>query len=106
MLQRVLGRNICKVIPYESLLKARGQNNDALDDAKRARIVTLEEINNKGKEKESNSATFKNLVSGDTTTTKSMYKKAKNSMPAMKLVFNSTPAMKLVSQRSISQTMQ
>jgi P4 family phage/plasmid primase-like protien len=87
MLQLVLGNNICKVIPYESLLKARGQNNDALDDAKRARIVTMEEINDNGKEKEPNSATFKNLVSGDTITTKSMYKKAKNSTPVMKLVF-------------------
>jgi P4 family phage/plasmid primase-like protien len=87
MLQLVLGKNICKVIPYESLLKARGQNNDALDDAKRARIVTMEEINDNSKEKEPNSATFKNLVSGDTITTKSMYKKAKNSTPVMKLVF-------------------
>ena len=87
MLQRVSGKDICKVIPYESLLKARGQNNDALDDAKRARIVTIEEINDNGKEKEPNSATFKNLASGDTITTKSMYKKAKNSVPVMKLVF-------------------
>lgn len=92
MLQLVLGDDICKVIPYESLLKARGQNNDALDDAKRARMVTMEEINDSSKEP--NSATFKNLVTGDTMTNKSMYKRAKNFTPIMKLVFmlNKLPA--------------
>jgi P4 family phage/plasmid primase-like protien len=88
MLQHVLGSDICKSIPYESLQKARGENNDALYDARNARMITLEEINGKGKGRDQgNTGTFKNMVSGDVTNAKAMYQKAVNFKPVSKLIF-------------------
>jgi phage/plasmid-associated DNA primase len=42
LLHEVLGEGICKAIPFESLEKARGQNNDSLHEARHSRLLTLE----------------------------------------------------------------
>jgi P4 family phage/plasmid primase-like protien len=84
VLHDVLGGDLCRVIPVESLAKARGQNNDSLHDARFARVVTLEESHGRAK---INTATFKNLVCGEEMTNKTMYKNETNFKPVMKLIF-------------------
>ena len=84
ILHEVLGEDLCKVLPVESLAKARGQNNDSLHDARFARVVTMEESHWRAK---LNTATFKNLVCGEVMTNKTMYKTESNFKPGMKLIF-------------------
>jgi P4 family phage/plasmid primase-like protien len=84
VLDKVLGKEICRSIPVESLDKARGQNNDALHDARHARLVTLSETNGPAKVNEAN---MRSLICGEPTTNKSMYKKEITFTPYMKLLF-------------------
>jgi phage/plasmid-associated DNA primase len=84
LLHEVLGEGICKAIPFESLEKARGQNNDSLHEARHSRLVTLEESDGHGKV---NTATFKNLVCGEEMANKTMYQTETNFKPVMKLLF-------------------
>jgi P4 family phage/plasmid primase-like protien len=79
-----VGADFCRVLPFEALAKARGQNNDSLHDARYARVVTVEESNGRGV---MNEATFKNLVCGEPMTNKTMYKKEYTFKPVMKLIF-------------------
>jgi phage/plasmid-associated DNA primase len=84
VLHDVLGEDLCRVIPVESLVKARGQNNDSLHDARFPRVVTLEESHGRAK---LNTVTFKNLVCCEVMTNKTMYKNETNFKPVMKLIF-------------------
>ncbi len=84
LLHAVLGEGICKAIPFESLEKARGQNNDSLHEARHSRLVTLEESSGHGKV---NTATFKNLVCCEKMANKTMYQTETNFKPVMKLLF-------------------
>jgi len=84
MLHEILGKEICTMIPFESLEKGRGQNNDSLHDAMQARLVTVEESNGQGKV---NEALLKNLSCGEQITVKRMYGDEQNRTPVMKLIF-------------------
>jgi len=84
MYHEVLGKEICTMIPFESLEKGRGQNNDSLHDAIQARLVTVEESNGQGRV---NEALLKNLSCGEPVTVKRMYGDEQNRTPVMKLIF-------------------
>ena len=87
----MLGKEICRSIPLESLDKARGQNNDSLNDARHARLVTVSETNGPAKV---NEAVVRTLICGEPITGKSMYRREITFKPYMKLVFmaNDPPA--------------
>lgn len=84
LLDKVLGKEICRSIPVESLDKARGQNNDSLNDARHARLVTVSETNGPAKV---NEAVVRTLICGEPITGKSMYKREFTYKTYFKLVF-------------------
>jgi P4 family phage/plasmid primase-like protien len=87
---QVLGEEICQTVPMECLCKKRGENNDALHDAMRARLVMISESDDSLKIHES---AFRSLVSGEKTKSKTMYKREVDVKPKMKVVMyvNSVP---------------
>jgi P4 family phage/plasmid primase-like protien len=84
LLDKVFGKELCCTIPVESLAKARGQNNDSLNAARHARLVTLSETNGPAKV---NEAILRTLICGETITNKAMYQKEINFKLHMKLFF-------------------
>jgi len=72
MLKLVLGTNIHAEIPMASLCKERGENNDALFDARGARLITVSESDTNAKISE---GAFKSIVSGEDQHIKTMWKK-------------------------------
>jgi len=72
MLKLVLGTNIHAEIPMASLCKGRGENNDALFDARGARLITVSESDTNAKISE---GAFKSIVSGEDQHIKTMWKK-------------------------------
>jgi len=72
MLKLVLGPNLHAEIPMASLCKGRGENNDALFDARGARLITVSESDTNAKISE---GAFKSIVSGEDQHLKTMWKK-------------------------------
>jgi len=90
LILRVLGEGICQTVPMECLCKKKGENNDALHDAMRARLVMISESDDSLKIHES---AFRSLVSGEKTKSKTMYKRETDVEPRMKISMyvNSVP---------------
>jgi phage/plasmid-associated DNA primase len=80
----VLGEDMCHQVPMECLCKKKGENNDALHDALRARVVMINESDKSLKIHES---AFRSLISGEKTKSKTMYKREKDAKPEMKISF-------------------
>jgi len=91
MLALVLGEDIHAEIPMASLCKGRGENNDALVDARDARHVTVSESDENVVISE---GAWKSMVSGEKQCLKEMWKKAKTLFSQMKLTLfvNDLPA--------------
>jgi len=79
---QVLGEEICQTVPMECLCKKKGENNDALHDAMRARLVMISESDDLLKIHES---AFRSLVSGEKTKSKTMYKREVDVKQRMKV---------------------
>jgi len=79
---QVLGEGICQIVPMECLCKKKGENNDALHDAMRARLVMISESDDSLKIHES---AFRSLISGEKTKSKTMYKRETDVVPRMKI---------------------
>ena len=71
LVENVFGKDLWSTLPIEALNKERGQNNDALNDARHARIVTLSESNGPP---QVNEAVLRTLSCGEILTNKAMYK--------------------------------
>jgi len=84
LIRSVLGDGIHKEIPMASLCKGRGVNNDALNDARSARHITISESDASTKISE---AAFRSLVSGEEQYVKSMWEKEKKCKPNAKMTF-------------------
>jgi len=84
LIENVFGRELWSTLPIESLNKERGQNNDALNDARHARLVTLSESNGPP---QINEAVLRTLVCGEVITNKAIYKKEVSFKTHFKLFF-------------------
>lgn len=93
MIEKVYGEELWSPLPVEALNKERGQNNDALNDARHARVAVVSETNGPP---QINEAVFRTLVCGETIVNKAIYKKEVSFKTNFKLLFMSNHLPKFV----------